>query len=69
MDSFPLNENVEAGFDRIGQFRELEFFESNWGGRKEGEISSRFYPAVRKKKKKIKIEKEFRDGEATTIIQ
>lgn len=67
MDSFPLNENVEAGFDRIGQFRELEFFESNWGGRKEGEISSRFYSAVRKKKKKIKIEKEFR--EATTIIQ
>lgn len=69
MDSFPLNENVEAGFDLIGQFRELEFFESNWGGRKEGEISSRFYSTVRKKKKKIKIEKEFRDGEATTIIQ
>lgn len=69
MDSFPLNENVEAGFDRIGQFRELEFFESNWGGRKEGEIS-RFYSVVRKKKKKkIKTEKEFRDGEATTIIQ
>lgn len=69
MNSFPLNENVQAGFDRIGQFRELEFFESNWGGRKEGEISSRFYSVVRKKKKKIKIEKEFRDGEATTIIQ